>query len=501
MKTVKDIYDIIDGINSIAVLGAGKSGIETAKWARMKGINVLLSDIRPISSWPKDVIEWCNKNGVLCEGGSHSGQILSCDAISPSPGIPLSIPVLKEARKKNIPIIGELAIGLSLMTDAFSIGITGTNGKTTVTTLIGSILRDWECKKAEKDKKEVILCGNIGTPLISYVNSVKGYDKARLVIEISSFQLDLFPHGRHDEHHLLDVAVLLNISQDHLERYKDIEQYAMSKARLFSLLKPNGYGIIGEEALRLLTAVSPAMFNPEDYGKRLLIIPEHIEIKDEKMQNTSSQGGKALTVTLPDGSKELYNLNGISLIGRHNLKNIYASILMARLSNVAQEEIQQAISQFIPLEHRLEIVREIDEITFVNDSKATNIDALISALNSFDSGIILLAGGLKKGQDFSPLNDPLLLKKVKLAILFGKDARDLEKAMAGHCDILVINNKNRNSTDAPNGNHIITQGVRLAYRHAAKGDVVLFSPACASFDLFNNYKERGKAFKDAVFKL
>ncbi|OCC14751.1 UDP-N-acetylmuramoylalanine--D-glutamate ligase [Dissulfuribacter thermophilus] len=457
-------------MKKLAVLGIGKSGISAARWAVKMDFECVLSDKRPKDQWPKDLLEWCEAKGVVVDFGEHSeDKILTSDVICPSPGIPHDIPILEEARRLNIPIVGEACLGVSLWKGP-KIGITGTNGKTTVTTLVGQMLKE--------SGVPVFVGGNIGNPILEQVDSVP--PGTVLVAEISSFQLDLFPWER-DSYQLpqpvFDVAVLLNVAQDHLERYEDFDAYAKSKARIFQFQDRSGWAITGEDELALL--------------KGLGVVPKARTI----VIKSSSLGPKTsvLTIMWPEGGEEDYDLSKVNLPGEHNISNLYAAITASRLMGAKISVIQRVIERFKLPKSRLELVKTVKGVKFINDSKATNLHATLAAIRSIDAPIVLIAGGLGKGQDFSLLREQNVQNRVKAAVLMGSSAEDLKRSL-GNVPCFLVNGKG-------DGWQKMEEAVKLAFSKAEDGDVVLLSPACASFDLFGGYEERGEAFRDAVKRL
>jgi len=452
-------------MDRVAVIGIGKSGLAAARWALSQGLEVLLSDQMPETRWAPDVLSWCKKNGVEMDPGGHNKEkILSAECIIPSPGVPLTIPVLQEARKQGIPIWGELAIALSLWKGPV-VGVTGTNGKTTVTTLIGTMLRE--------SGIDALVAGNIGTPVLDRLDQA-GPDTV-LVLEVSSFQLDLFPEGRKkwpfEKPPRFNVAVLLNIAQDHLDRYKTFEAYAMSKARIFAFQEPNDWAVIQPEEIPLL-----ARFNAQPRARRIL--------------NRPALRGNGLLVSWPEGGHEGYNLSSWQLSGGHNIKNLYASIVSSRLMGARESSVQRTIDTFKAPPSRLEVVRTVNGVAFVNDSKATNCHATLAAVSAIKGPVILIAGGRGKGQDFGVLSRLKDSGKVIAAVLMGEDQEGLKKALDG-IPLFLVDSRG-------NGWENMRKAVDIAFQQSREGTTILLSPACASFDLYSGYEERAEAFRDAV---
>ena len=459
----------------IAVLGAGKSGLEVARWAVAHGLECVLSDVRPMTEWPHELVHWCRDNGVRIDAGGHSREaILSCRIIVPSPGVPLDIPVLQEARARKIPLVGELALALSLWRGP-TLGITGTNGKTTCTALVAEMLKN--------SNIDAVVGGNIGTPLLGRASES---GTRCLVAEVSSFQLDLFPSveewrligpflhrisGYSPSYPGFDVAVLLNIAQDHLERYGEPGDYVRSKAGIFSGQPPAGWAIVEEAALDLVTELGL-----EPRAKMLLIRPQ--------------PRNSRLLITWPGGEKESYDMSRFRLMGRHNLYNLTAAIYGARILGAGKPGIQAVIDTFRPLGHRLEFVAQRDGIVFIDDSKATNLHATLASVDAVDAPVVLICGGISKGQDFDGLQDPQVRRRLRGVVFLGDVDVGLKEALDGVPGV-HINGRGH-------GWEKMQRAVRAAYAMAHPGDVVLLSPACASFDLYSGYSERGDAFKAAV---
>ena len=467
-------------MSRIAVLGIGKSGLSAAKWAVTHGLECVLSDVLPLKKWPEELVSWCELHGVSIDAGGHSSEkILSSQLIVPSPGIPLDTPILRAAKREKIPICGELALAVGLWPGP-KIGITGTNGKTTCTNLVGEMLK--------RSGRPTFVGGNLGTPVLEKVHEV-GEEETILVAEVSSFQLDLFPLGPDMKRTVeavkrlvpefrppaFDVSILLNISQDHLERYKDFGEYVKSKARIFRTQSMGSWGIIGRDAINTL----------KEHGVSLRLRQIALETPDG--------GEKVVVLKWPEGGSETYDTSRFKPMGRHNRENLMAALYAARLLGARQSACQEVINGFSPPGHRLELVAEKSGIRFIDDSKATNLHATLAAIEAIGGTCVLICGGQAKGQDFSPLNTPQVRERVRGAVIMGEASRELSSHL-GWTQQVAINGDG-------DGWEKMHQAVKAAFEMARSGDVVLLSPACASFDLFSGYGDRGDAFRAAVERL
>jgi len=444
----------------LVILGAGESGVGAALLAKAKGMIPFVSDAGKIQPEYKDILF---KNSISLEEGQHDeSYLLTADEVVKSPGIPDNIPVLLKLRERNIPIISEIEFAFRY-TKAKIIAITGTNGKTTT-----SLLTYYLLKQAGLN---VCLAGNIGFSFSKEVIEDK-YDY--FVLEISSFQLDYIQEFK------ADIAVLLNITPDHLDRYGyDFNNYIESKFRILNRMTEHDIFIYFKEDEVINNYLSQNTIKPRKLGIALHEIPEI----------NARMNGKYLRFSLPiqDAGEFKVNMGSINLTGPHNMVNSMASIMIAKILNVTDRKILAALKSFNNVPHRLEKVAEFHDIAFINDSKATNLDATIKAFESYDRPIIWIAGGVDKGNDYDILLSHVK-DKVKGLICLGKDNKKIVNAFQEYIKEI------KETMD-------IRRAVRNAYKLASPGDVILFSPACASFDLFKNYADRGNKFKDAVNKL
>lgn len=433
----------------IAILGAGESGVGAALLAQAKGFEVFLSDRGTITKKYKDIL---TQNQIPFEEGKHTEpEILSASEVIKSPGIPDKVPLIQKIKAQNISVSSEIEFA-SRYTSAKIIAITGTNGKTTTSLLTYHLLKN--------NGINVGLAGNIGD---SFAKSVLENNFDWYVLEISSFQLD-------DIHSFQpDIALILNITPDHLDRYDySIEKYAQSKFRITENMDKNSLFI----------------FNKEDK-----LTSSYIEDHTHSFPSTAfdSKGlqGQQLTVVFEDNQKTVFKQ--LPLRGSHNAMNMSAAIMATKKAGLTATQIQEALSSFQNTAHRLEEVANINDILFVNDSKATNVEATLYALDSFENPIIWIAGGTDKGNDYTAIED-LVSKNVKSLICLGVENEKLKTAFS---NILTDISETQD----------VTEACQNALAKANKGDIVLLSPACASFDLFRNYEDRGNQFKEAVLKL
>ena len=441
----------------LVVLGAGESGVGTAILGKKKGYEVFVSDFGKIKETYKDVllnigIEWE-------ELGHNEDIILNADLAMKSPGIPDKAPIVKALRAKNIPVISEIEFA-SKYTDATLIGITGSNGKTTTTMLTAFILQQAGIKAAA--------AGNIGD---SFAKMVAENDQDAYVLEISSFQLDgvidFAPH----------IAVITNISPDHLDRYDyKFENYIASKFRIAMNQTEDDYLIYDAD-----DEVITNWLKEHPVKSQLLPFSVSKEIKQGAYLANNE-------IILTTGNKK-FNMSttDLSLKGTHNAKNAMAAATVSRLLNIRKATIRESLEGFQGVEHRLEHVLKINNVEYVNDSKATNVNATFYALDSMTTPTVWIVGGVDKGNDYHDLF-PLVNEKVKAIICLGVDNKKLMDTFSNMVEVIIETQS-------------ITEAVKIAYKLAHKGDSVLLSPACASFDLFENYEDRGRQFKNAVRNL
>lgn len=444
----------MDKKQNIVVLGGGESGVGTAVLALKNGCDVWLSDFGAISDKYKAVLD---QYGVAWEEKNHNMErILAADEVIKSPGIPLTAPVIKAIQEKGIPVISEIEYA-GRFTDAKMICITGSNGKTTTTLLTYHILREAGLN--------VGLAGNVGKSLAL---QVANDDFDVYVIELSSFQLDNMYDFR------ADVSVIMNITPDHMDRYDHkMENYVDAKFRILqNQTKADTFiywandPVIAAKLATITVGATPAPFSAIDANT-----PAHVDADGNMVVNIN---GKGFTIA----RKEL------AIQGLHNLYNSMAASLNALLAGVEPEVVKHALTTFAPVEHRLEYVRTLDGVRYINDSKATNVDSTWYALESMTTPTVLILGGKDKGNDYSQI-ETFVKEKVKAIVCMGKDNQKLLDFFTGKVPVIV-------------DTHSIAEALEACRNNAVEGDTVLLSPCCASFDLFKSYEDRGEQFKVIV---
>ena len=441
----------------IAILGAGESGVGAALLAQAKGLDVFVSDMGQIKEQYKAKLATA---AIPFEEGTHTIEnILNADEIIKSPGIPDKASIIQAAAEKGIPVISEIEFA-GRYTDAKFICITGTNGKTTTTLLTYHLLKSAGLS--------VGLAGNIGESLAEKVIEDK---HEYYVVELSSFQLDnMYDFKAH-------IGVLTNITPDHLDRYEyNMGKYAASKLRIVQNMSSNDYFVFNADDENIAKAFTAEKFQG-------IAVP--FSLKAESGAKVYFEG-KSIKLQM-EGHAGSIDTSKSGLIGKHNQYNTMAAVSVAKLLGVADAEIEKALETFENADHRMQQVGVVKEVTYINDSKATNVEAVWYALEGIKQPIVWIAGGVDKGNDYSTLVD-LAREKVKVLICLGKDNEKLKQAFGRVVPIIAETTS-------------IEYAVRLSRSLATPGDVVLLSPACASFDLFNNYEHRGQRFKEAVEKI
>lgn len=435
----------------VTVVGLARSGIAAARVLRDLGAMVTVTDKKPIAQL-RDQLKALGSGFVKVAAGGHPDRIfIEADLIVLSPGVP-KLPQILEAKRHGVKVIGELELAWMLSDSPF-IGISGTNGKSTVTTLVGMMLK--------KAGKEVLVAGNIGNALTEKPDLLRKQDW--IVAELSSFQLEDIATFRPA------IATILNVTQDHLDRYHDISEYAEAKANIFRnqtgqdiLVLNFDDPIVKSMASRAVSQVIPFSRLEKTGG---------VDVENEQILFRG---------------EPVCPVEDIKIKGVHNLENAMAAIGMAMAAGADKKSVQSVLKQFPGLEHRLEFVRNKNGVTYINDSKGTNVGAVVKSVEGFTNPVILIAGGLDKGSDFSPLFN-LFRQKVKLLILIGKAADKMNQALGGSTEIIFAKS--------------LEEAVQRAAIRAIPGDVVLLSPACASFDMFKDFEDRGRQFKMAVKSL
>jgi len=438
----------------VLVVGLGRSGVASALFLKAKGARVTVSDAKPQDQLKAEIPVLLDQ-GITVETGGHGERTFGGqDLIVVSPGVPADAPLLVQARALGENVIGEIELAAQFFPGRI-IAITGSNGKTTTTTLAGEILGAGGHRTA--------VGGNIGTPAISLIEGSTADTIA--VLEVSSFQLETIQTFRPM------IAVVLNVTPDHLDRHRTFAAYTDAKARIFENQQPEDFAVLNADDLTCVELASRTRAQVFWFSRTR-------EVK----QGAFVHDGR-IFFRDHSGQKEIMLVSEIPLKGAHNVENVLAAVCVGALLRCEPARIRQAVHNFKAVEHRLEHVATIRGVEYYNDSKATNVDATIKALESFPANIHLILGGKDKGSDYTVLND-LLRQRVKRVYTIGAAAGKIESQVTGAADI----------------DHAET--LETAIKHAAeaakRGDVVLLAPACASFDQFRNYEHRGKVFKEVV---
>jgi UDP-N-acetylmuramoylalanine--D-glutamate ligase len=440
----------------VLVVGLARTGVATALFCAERGAHVTATEERPEAQLREMAVK-LRAAGVTLELGGHRPQtFVEQDLIVPSPGVPPTMPALAAAHAIGVPVWSEIELAWRFLRGRL-ICITGSNGKTTTTSLIGHIL--------ETAGLPVQVAGNIGTPLISRVDISS--DASFTVVEASSFQLELISGFRPD------IGILLNVTPDHLDRHGSIEAYGAAKARLFENQTENDAAVINaDDAVAAQYApTGPRVF----WFSRLKRVASGCYLRGDEI------------VFRCDGAESiLLERKIIGLRGNHNLENVLAAAATARLAGVEPAAISEGIRTFAGVEHRIEYVATISGVDYFNDSKATNVDATLKALDAFSGNVLVILGGKDKGSDFGILRQALR-NQARMALLIGSAAEKIESQLAGVIPV------ERAETMAG--------ALEIAFRRAQPGDTVLLAPACASFDQFDNYEHRGRVFKQLVREL
>ena len=450
----------------ITVVGLGKTGISTARFLIRRGAKVTVTDTGT-GSPVKKAAEKLNSMGVLTHLGGHDSRFFQCaDMIIISPGVPHTLQYFNDAREKGIPVIGEIELAYRFISEPI-IAITGTNGKTTTTTLLGEML--------EKSGIKTFVGGNIGTPLIDYIDDQQKADW--LVVELSSFQLDTI------ELFKPRIAVLLNITDDHMDRYAGFSDYVESKGRIFENQSLEDFAVvnISDPSVRQILNLVNARQLTFGHKNAFTGTPRNCAVIDPK------QGpGSQISVHMNQEREWQPYLEEFKPPGIHNLENASAAILAAFAAGGSKHGINAALAGFKGLPHRLEYLAAFEGVDFVNDSKATNTDAAAKAMETYSRPQIVIMGGRDKDSDFQRLTS-VVKKHVKRLVLIGEAAGKIKGILADVVDTEIAENMH--------------DAVAKAYKASSPGDVVLLAPGCASFDMYENYKQRGDDFRQAVNRL
>lgn len=442
----------------VLVVGLGMSGLSTCRWLSGRGAEVTVSDIKARKDLNRDLLMEIKSLGIRVEAGDHREQtFLDADMIVVSPGVPLDLGPLRRAGERGIPILGEMELASRLIRIPM-VAVTGTNGKSTTTAFLGAMLK--------RAGRKAFVGGNIGTPLMDYV--VEGRDAEVAVVEVSSFQLDT------TDTFCPEIALILNISPDHLDRYPGYEAYVNSKFSIFRNQGPGQYAILNDDDERL------ARFNPVG-GATVL----RYGFERRENRHAFSEKGK-LKAALPGRSFQEFDLAGFRLPGRHNLENVMGAVLAGLALKIEPAVIQRSLDEFTGLPHRVEPVARIGGVDFYNDSKATNVDAAAKSIAGFDRPVILVAGGRHKGADYAPVVRAAT-GRVRKAVFLGESKGLLAEAFQGVVPFALASD--------------MADAVSKAFSSAEPNDVVLLAPACSSFDMFTDYAHRGRVFREAVESL
>ncbi len=442
----------------IVILGAGESGVGAAKLALKQGFDVFVSDFGGIAAAYKAELE---KMGVAFEENQHTSElILNATEVIKSPGIPSTVKIVQALLEKNIAVISEIEFA-KRYTNAKTVCITGSNGKTTTSLLTYHILKNAGLN--------VGLAGNIGH---SFAAQVADHDFDWYVLEISSFMLEDMYAFR------ADIAVLLNITPDHLDRYEyKMEKYAAAKLRI----------------VQNQTAADVFVYCADDEETQNVLSKISISAKQYpfSIQKTVAQGAYLdqdnLHINTNLNNEFTMSISALALQGKHNIYNSMASGIVAKVLELRNDTIRESMGDFKNIDHRLEFVAKISDVTYINDSKATNVNSTWYALESVQGDVVLIMGGVDKGNDYTMLKD-LVRTKVKAIICLGKENKRIHEAFDDDVEVIV-------------NTYSVSEAVQIAYHLAKKGGTVLLSPACASFDMFKNYEDRGNQFKAAVKEL
>ena len=440
----------------LVILGGGESGVGTALLGKSKGYDVFISDNGEIKKEYKDVLI---HNEITWEDKKHTeSKILNADVVMKSPGIPDKVTMVKQIREQGIPIVSEIEFA-SKFTDATLVAITGSNGKTTTASLVYHLL---------KQDLDVGLAGNIGD---SFAKQILEENHNYYVLEVSSFQLDDIKDFKPK------IAILTNITPDHLDRYDyKFENYIASKFRIVEKQT--------EDDFFIYDADDPVI---ENWIKSNTIKSKKLPFSLNKIvENGAYIKDKEIIITI-DNNQITMPINKLALDGKHNVKNAMAASTAAHLLKIRKQTIRESLENFQGVEHRLENVLRINKVQYINDSKATNVNATYFALESMQAPTVWIVGGEDKGNDYRELF-PFVNEKVKAIICLGVDNAKLMENFGNMVDVIIET-------------QFMSEAVKIAYKVASAGDNVLLSPACASFDLFENYEDRGRQFKDSVRKL
>ncbi|MFN2493728.1 MAG: UDP-N-acetylmuramoyl-L-alanine--D-glutamate ligase [Pyrinomonadaceae bacterium] len=444
----------------VLVIGAARSGIASAKFLRDQGATVALNDAKPIEGWSAEAVALKGEGIGLLPGDVPSWLLDQVELVVVSPGVPSTAIPIRYAERAGAEVIGEIELASRYLKGRI-VAITGTNGKTTTTTLVGELLKDAGMKSQ--------VGGNIGTPLISLVDT--SYDDSWTVVEMSSFQLETIKNFHPS------VAIALNVTPNHMDRYESFTDYAAAKHRLFMNQGPGDVAILNADDE--ITWSWAAGLRAHTVG---------FSVRQELDEGLFLRGREIISRS-KGAEKTLMTRDQMKLRGLHNVENVLAALAAALACGIGTDSMRDTVRRFQPVEHRLEFVTEIEGVTFYNDSKATSVDATIKALEAFkdDAGkIVLILGGKGKKAPYAPLAK-LVREKVRKLILIGEDAENIATEMTNYAPIVRAQD--------------MDEAIAFSFEAATPGDIVLLAPACASFDMFESFEHRGRVFKDGVQRL
>ena len=443
----------------VLLVGLAKTGISTIKCLAKYGADITVNDIKTEDQLEEIIAEIKDIDGIKYILGHHPENISDIDMVVVSPGVPLDLPFIKKVIEENKELIGEVELAYQLAKKPYFVGITGTNGKTTTTSLTGEIF--------EKAGKETYVVGNIGNPVIDAVQAAN--EGASFVTELSSFQLESIKDFRPS------VSAVLNITEDHMNRHHTMENYIDAKARVFMNQDKENFCVLNYDD-ELTRALAEKCNANVVFFSRLEKLEKGIYVEN---------GDIIIDI---DEKNNLMKVCELSLPGGHNLENCMAAAAMAYVSGIDIEVIREVLKTFKAVEHRLEFVKEVEGVKYVNDSKGTNPDSTIKAVQAYENPIILIAGGYDKGSTYDELLE-IAKKNVKTLVLLGQTADKIEEAARriGFTDIHRVED--------------MKEAVKTCHDIAKEGDIVLLSPACASWGMYKNFEVRGKDFKDNVNNL
>ncbi|MBI3949296.1 MAG: UDP-N-acetylmuramoyl-L-alanine--D-glutamate ligase [Acidobacteria bacterium] len=442
----------------VVVVGLGRSGVALVEFLCRRGARVIATDKKSATELGDHMLTYLHTLNVQLELDQHSTATwLGADLILLSPGVPLSIEPLQRAREAHIPVLAEVELAARFLRGRI-VGVTGSNGKTTVTTLIGVIL--------SRAGFFTQVGGNIGTPLTSLVDSSR--EDGFVVVELSSFQLEtidtLRPH----------MAAMTNISPDHLDRHGSLGEYINAKRRIFMNQTAEDWAVLNADDPIVIQMMYDTQARPILFSRRRELDEGVFVQQDQIVCRIDAQ------------EQSLIRLDEIPLRGWHNVENVMAAMAAGWAAGASVEAMREAVKTFPGVEHRLEWIGRMDEVDYYNDSKATNVDSTIKALEAFDGNLIVILGGRDKGSSFEPLR-PLIAKKARQVLLLGEASAKIASALKGAAPLTFVTS--------------MAEAVERAHELAEPGDTVLLAPACASFDMFENFEHRGRVFKDEVRKL